>query len=61
MPQDNHYFQVDRVELPLEPHHLGIPLGVYKTIFESMVCLVQTVHLTPTLTPSPNGLMQDST
>jgi hypothetical protein len=27
------------------PHHLGVPLGVSKTISEPMVHLVQTMHL----------------
>ena len=40
----------------LELRHLGVPLGVSKTISEPMVRLAQTVHLsTPTITPSPNG------
>jgi hypothetical protein len=39
------YLQMDQNELPLEPRHLGVPSGAFKTIFEPMVCLVQTVHL----------------
>ena len=31
--------------LPLEPHHLGVPSGVSKIIFEPMVRSAQTVHL----------------
>jgi hypothetical protein len=38
----------ERTELSLEPHHLGVPLGVSKMIFEPMVCLAQTVHLSCT-------------
>jgi hypothetical protein len=36
---------MDQNELSLEPRHLGVPLGVYKPIFEPMVRLAQTVHL----------------
>jgi hypothetical protein len=43
--QDQYYFQVDRNELPLEPHRLGAPSGVSKMITEPMVRLAQTVHL----------------
>jgi hypothetical protein len=30
---------------PLDPHHLGVPLGAFKTIYEPTVCLMQTKHL----------------
>ena len=30
--QDLHYLQMDRIELPLEPRHLEVPLGVSKMI-----------------------------
>jgi hypothetical protein len=43
--QDYHYLQIGRNELPLEPHYLGVPLGVSKTIFEPIVRSAQTVHL----------------
>jgi hypothetical protein len=33
---------------PLEPHHLGVQSGASKTIFEHMVQLAQTVHLSYT-------------
>jgi hypothetical protein len=33
MPQDQHYLRADRIELPLEPRHLGVPSGVSKMIF----------------------------
>ena len=33
-----------RNELPLEPRHLVVPSGASKTISESMVRLVQTMH-----------------
>jgi hypothetical protein len=36
---------MNRIKLPLEPRHLGIPLGVAKMISEPMARLVQTVHL----------------
>jgi hypothetical protein len=45
MHQDLHYLQTDRHELPLELRHLRIPLRASKMISESMVHLVQTVHL----------------
>jgi hypothetical protein len=41
--QDQHYLQMDRNELPVEPCHLGEPSGVSEMI--SMVHLAQTVHL----------------
>jgi hypothetical protein len=34
----------DRNELPLDAYHLGVLLGVHKTIFEPIACLVQTVQ-----------------
>jgi hypothetical protein len=36
---------MDQNELPLDPRHIGVPLGASKMIFEPMVHLVQTVHL----------------
>jgi hypothetical protein len=36
---------MDRNELLLKPHHLGVPSGASKMISEPMVCLVQTVHV----------------
>ena len=32
-------------ELPLEPHHLGLPSGAPETISEPMVRSTQTMHL----------------
>ena len=46
--QDQHYLQIDRNELPLEPHHLGVPSRASKTISDPMVCLAQTMHLSCT-------------
>jgi hypothetical protein len=43
--QDWHYLQTERNEHPLEPHHIGVPSGASKTIYEPMVRLAQTVHL----------------
>ena len=40
----------DRNELPFDARHLGVPLGASKTIFEPMVRLAQTVHLSCTNT-----------
>jgi hypothetical protein len=39
---------LNKTELSLEPHHLGVPLGASKTISESMKRLAQTVHLSCT-------------
>jgi hypothetical protein len=41
---------MDRNELPLESHHLGVPLGSYKMISEPMAHFVQTMHLSCTNT-----------
>jgi hypothetical protein len=46
--QDWNCLQTDQNKLPLGPRHLGIPLGVSKTIPRPMVCSAQTVHLTCT-------------
>jgi hypothetical protein len=46
---------MDRNEHLLEPCHLGVPSGAFKTISEPMVFLAQTVHL------SPNWPKRDST
>ena len=43
--QDWHYLQMDRNELPLEPCNLVLPLIASKTIYEPMVRLAQTMHL----------------
>jgi hypothetical protein len=48
MPQDYHYLELARNELPIEPHHLGVPSGVSKMIFEPMVRLVEIAHLSCT-------------
>jgi hypothetical protein len=40
--------KTDQNEHPLEPRHLGVPSGAFKTISEAMVYLVQTVHLSCT-------------
>ena len=43
-------------ELPLEPHHQGVPLGASKMISEPMVRLVQTMQQSYVkITLSPNG------
>jgi hypothetical protein len=36
---------MDRTELPLEPHHLGVPPSLSKMISMTMSCSVQTTHL----------------
>jgi hypothetical protein len=33
---------------PLDSRHLGVPSGAFKTIYEPMVCLMQTEHLSST-------------
>ena len=54
--QDWHYFQTDQNKLSLLHHQLGEPTGASKPIFEPMVRLAQTVHVSCTLTKlSPNG------
>jgi hypothetical protein len=53
--------QMDQNELLFEPHHIGVPSGLSKMIFEPMVSWAQIVQLTPTLTPSPNKSMRGST
>jgi hypothetical protein len=34
-----------QTKLSLDPHHLGVPSGVSNVIFEQMVRLAQTMHL----------------
>ena len=46
--QDEHYLEMDRNELSLEPHHFRVPTGASKIISEPMVYLAQTVHLSCT-------------
>jgi hypothetical protein len=46
--EDTHYIQTNRNELSLQPHHRGVPSGASKTIFEPLVRLAQTVHLSCT-------------
>ena len=46
--QDEHYVQMDRNELSLEPRHFGVPTGASKIISEPMVRLAQTMHLSCT-------------
>jgi hypothetical protein len=43
--QDELYLQTDRLEHPLELHHLGVPSDVSKTISEPMVRSSQTEQL----------------
>jgi hypothetical protein len=35
---------MDRNELPFDPHHLGVPLGMPKTNSMPMVYLAQAMH-----------------
>jgi hypothetical protein len=42
---DQHYLQTDWNELPLDTHHLGVPLGVPKMISMPLVHSMQIVHL----------------
>jgi hypothetical protein len=39
---------MDRNEYPLEPRHLGVPSGAFKTISEPTVRLVQIMQLSYT-------------
>jgi hypothetical protein len=39
---------MDRNNLALEPHHLGVPLGVSEMVSKPMARLAQTVHLSCT-------------
>jgi hypothetical protein len=39
--QDSHRLRADQSELPLDPHHLGVPLGAPKMIYEPIACLAQ--------------------
>jgi hypothetical protein len=41
--QEKHYPKTDRIELPLEPHHLGVGTSSSKTISMPTVCSVQTM------------------
>jgi hypothetical protein len=43
--QDKHYLQMVWNGHPLEPHHLGVPSGASKMIYEPMVCLAQNMQL----------------
>jgi hypothetical protein len=36
---------MDQNELPLDSHHVGVPSVAPKMIYEPMICLTQTVHL----------------
>ena len=36
---------MDRNEILDDPHHLGVPYGASKMIFEPTVCSAHTVHL----------------
>jgi hypothetical protein len=52
MHRNEHCLQIDRNELPFEPHHLGVTSGASKTISQSMVRMAQTMHLSCTETNS---------
>jgi hypothetical protein len=41
---------MDQIKLPIEPHDLGVLSGASKMIYEPMVHLVQTMHLSCTNT-----------
>jgi hypothetical protein len=38
-------FQTEWNRHPLEPHHLGVPSGASKMIYEPMICFTQTMYL----------------
>jgi hypothetical protein len=50
--QDLHYLQTEWIKILLEPHHFGEPSGASKTIYDPMIHLAQTVHLSCTDTYS---------
>jgi hypothetical protein len=51
---------MDQNEFPLDPHHLGVPWGVHKTISKPISCSVQTVQNEPPIDPhhwgGPSGV-----
>jgi hypothetical protein len=56
-----HYLRIDSNKLPLEPHHLGVPLGASKMIFDPMVHWSKPCNfLAPTLKQSSNRLKRAS-
>jgi hypothetical protein len=62
LPQDYHYLQTDRNELPLEHRQLVVPSSASKMISEPMVLLSQLcTYLALPLTLSPNEPKRDST
>jgi hypothetical protein len=40
-----YYLQMGQIEIPHDPHHLGVPSGASKTLFEDVTRSAQTVHL----------------
>jgi hypothetical protein len=56
LPQDYHYLQIDWIELPLEPRHLGVP-WVRPKWFVSLWYVWRNLctYRAPTLILSPNG------
>ena len=51
-----HWLPIDRNKIPHDPGHLLVPSGASKRIFEPMVCLAPTVHLSCT---DSNSLQTD--
>jgi hypothetical protein len=45
LSQDRHYLQTNSGKLPHDSHHLGVPLGASKMIFEPTVRSAQATHL----------------
>jgi hypothetical protein len=43
--RDSHRLRADQSELPLDPRHLGLPLGAPKMISEPIACLAQMGYL----------------
>ena len=54
---------MDRNEISHDPHHLGVPSGASKMIFEPRVRLAQSVHLSCTninnISNGPNEIPDD--
>ena len=62
--QDQHYLQIDRIELPLEPLQLGVPSSASKMVSQSMVHPTQTMHLscteTNTISKQTKAILDDT-
>jgi hypothetical protein len=55
---NKHCLQTDRNKLSFEPHHVGLPSGVSKTISVHTVRLAETVHLSYTETNTVSKIIK---